>query len=140
MKKNLMPDMQKVKMSDRSGAEFTMFLEVRKRAKGYVIFVADTHQLGASKLAQDAVFYIEKVCQKLHLDPKQVQFYRHIYQHNMGSVFGRFNINWENPQKPSYKFQMLTNIEELQSVNLIIATSEIVPLAELAGKKRHQAA
>jgi len=136
MKKNLLPSMRKVKMTDRQGEEFAMWIEVRKTADKTYVFLSDTHQLGASKIAQDAVYFFTKISKRLNLDEKKSIFYRHIYQEQMGSLFGKFNVDWENQSGPSYKFQMLTNIDDLQSVSKIISASESVSLQEQAAAKQ----
>ncbi|GAB1258929.1 hypothetical protein NBRC116494_34310 [Aurantivibrio plasticivorans] len=136
-KKNLMPEMQKVKMQDRDGNEFSMQLELRKSDSKYFVFLTDTHQLGGSRLAQDAVFFIEKVCQKLCLDNTHTQFYRHIYNEQMGSMFGRFNISWENTDGPSYGFQMLTNLDDVNGINKMLKESQAISLADhVAGRRK----
>ena len=132
-----MPNMQKVKMQDRDGTEFTMQLELRKGEKGYFVFLTDTHQLGGSRLAQDAVFYIEKICQKLCLDNTHTKFYRHIFNEQMGSLFGRFNINWENAGNPSYGFQVLTNLDDLNGINEVLKSTGVISLADhVAGRRQ----
>lgn len=136
MKKNLLPSMRKVKMTDRQGEEFAMWIEVRKSDDNTYVFLSDTHQLGTSRIAQDAVYLFAKVAKRLNLDAKNSVFYRHIYQEQMGSLFGKFNVDWENKSGPSYKFQMLTNIDDLQSVSKVIAASERVSLQEQATAKQ----
>lgn len=136
MKKNLLPDMKKVKMTDPAGEEFTMELELRRQGEAMYVFVADTHQLGDSHLAQDAVFFFEKICQRFQLSPEKTVFFRHIFQEQMGSLFGRFHVDWQGKEGPSYKFHMLTNIEDLQSMTRMIETSEPVDLAERLSQHR----
>lgn len=133
-KKNLLPQMQKVKMTDKDGGEFSLWMEVRRGENGTYVFVSDTNQLGSSRLAQDTVYYFGKLCQRLNLDTEDTVFYRHIYQENMGSMFGRFHIDWDAKPEPSYKFQMLTNIDELQSVTKLIESTVFVDLAELTAR------
>ncbi len=130
MKKNLLPNMRKVKMTDRQGEEFAMWIEVRKSDEQIYVFLSDTHQLGTSKLAQDAVYYFAKISKRLNLEGKNSVFFRHIYQEQMGSLFGQFNVDWENQAGPSYKFQMLTNIDDLQGVSKILDASESVNLQD----------
>lgn len=136
MKKlNLLPDMQHVSMSAKNGETSSLALEVRRGEKGLYVFISDSSQLGASRLAQDAVHFLEKVCQKLNLDPQQTTFYRHIYQEQMGSLFGRYTVNWAGESGPSYRFQMLTNIDELTGIKRILDATVKLNIAELASKK-----
>lgn len=136
MKKNLLPDMQKVKMTDREGVAFAMEIGLRKTDKFIYVFLSDTHHPGASRLAQDAMYYIKKIAQRLDLDKGNAIFYRHIYQEQMGSTFGRFNVDWKNDLGPSYKFQMLTNVDDLQNVNYIIANSTPLSLEEQVSERK----
>lgn len=131
MKKNLLPSMQKISMKDKNGSDFSMSIEVRRNETTTYVFVADTHQLGSSRIAQDAVYYFDKLCRLLKLDGDKTVFFRHIYQEHMGSLFGRFLVNWNAQPEPSYRFQMLTNIDDLQSVNRLLTTSTKLNVEEL---------
>lgn len=135
IKKNLLPTMQKVKMTDKDGEEFSLWMEVRRGENGTYVFVSDSSQLGTSRLAQDTVYYFSKICRRLNLDSDSTVFYRHIYQENMGSMFGRFHIDWSAQPEPSYKFHMLTNIDELQSVTKLLKATAFVDLAELSAQQ-----
>lgn len=136
MKKNLLPDMQKVKMTSREGKEFVMEIHLRKRGGTTYVFLADTTQLGSSRLAKDAMYYIERIVARLNLDGTNTVFFRHIYQEQMGSAFGRFNVDWKNDSGPSYKFQMLTNIDDLQSIGQIIKSSTPVDIQDQATARK----
>ncbi|MGQ9425800.1 hypothetical protein ACXYTJ_09040 [Gilvimarinus sp. F26214L] len=133
MKKNLLPDMQRVKMKDRDGAEFVMWLEIRKDHERTYVFLSDTHQVGESKLAQDAMFLIEKVKQRLKLDPETTRFFRHIYQEQLGSTFGRFDVDWQGSE-PNYRFRMLTNLEDIQEVQHILESTRPFRFGEVTRK------
>ena len=135
MKKNLLPDMQSVKVNDKNGVATTLSIEVRRGEKGLYVFLADNNQLGNSRLAQDAVYFFEKISQRLNLDQTQTTFYRHIFQDQMGSLFGRFKVDWTAEEGPSYRFQMLTNIDDLNNIKKILSSTVKVSLAELAGKQ-----
>ena len=135
MKKNLLPTMQAVKVADKNGETTSLSIEVRRGENGIYVFLSDASQLGASRLAQDAVHYFEKVCHRLNLDQHAVTFYRHIFQDQMGSLFGRYQVDWEAKAGPSYRFQMLTNIDELHSVKTILDSTVKVDLSELAGQR-----
>jgi hypothetical protein len=127
--------MQQVKVSDKSGETVSLSIEVRRGENGIYVFLSDSNQLGASRLAQDAVYFFEKISQRLNLDQQHTTFYRHIYQAQMGSLFGRYSVNWKAESGPSYRFQMLTNIDDLHSVKRILETTVNVSLTELAGKQ-----
>lgn len=135
MKKNLLPDMQQVKIADQKGEVVNLSIEVRRGKNGMYVFLADSNQLGTSRLAQDAVYFLDKISQRLNLDQNGTTFYRHIFQGQMGSLFGRYSVDWEAEEGPSYRFQMLTNIDDLHSVKHILDSTIKVELAELAGKK-----
>lgn len=134
MRKNLLPEMQKVKMTDKDGSEFVMKIDLREGNGLTYVFLSDTHQPGASRLAQNAMYYIEKISQRLNLANADTVFYRHIYQEQMGSTFGRFKVDWKNEAGPSYKFEMLTNIDDLHSISGIIETTRPVSLQEQVQK------
>lgn len=119
-------------MADRSGEEFTMWLELRQFSGRNYVFLTDSHQLGSSRLAQDAMFYIEKVSKKLNLDVENTVFYRHICTDHMGSLFGRFVVNWAGEDGPKYRFQMLTNIDDLQNIKNVLSVAEPI---DFTGKK-----
>lgn len=135
MKKNLLPDMQAVKISDRDGEALDLSIEVRRGENGLYVFLSDSHQLGSSRLAQDAVFFFEKVCARLNLNKETTTFYRHIFQGQMGSLFGRYKVDWEAENGPSYRFQMLTNIDDLHGVKALLDSTAKLELSELAGQK-----
>jgi len=137
MKTNMLPNMHKVKMINKDGEEFVMSLELRSDGQTNYVFLSDTNELGSSRLAKDAVYLIDKICRRLKLSGESTVFFRHIYQEQMGSMFGRFNVDWKNNTGPSYKFQMLTNIEEVLGVKRILATTEVVPL-EYQAQTAHQ--
>lgn len=132
MKTSLLPEMQRVKMTDKDGTEFVMEVDLRKGDDLTYVFLSDTHQAGASRLAQDAMHYLERLSQRLNLDQETTIFYRHIYHEQMGSTFGRFEVDWDNASGPSYKFQMLNNLEELQRISRIIKSSTRVSVQEAA--------
>ena len=134
-KQNLLPDMQQVKVSDKNGEAANLSIEVRRGENGMYVFLADSSQLGASRLAQDAMHFLKKVSQRLNLNQEKTVFYRHIYQDQMGSLFGRYSVDWNNEDGASYRFQMLTNIDELNSVKKILASTVKLELAELASKQ-----
>lgn len=135
MKKNFLPNMQPVKISDKSGEGVSLSIEVRRGENGIYIFLSDSNQLGGSHLAQDAVHFFEKISQRLNLAPQKTTFYRHIYQEQMGSLFGRYVIDWNAEEGPSYRFHMLTNIDELHNVRKLLETTVKVDLVALASKK-----
>lgn len=114
--------MRRVKMTDSDGKEFVMEMDLRKGEDGLIhVFLSDTHQPGTSRLAQNAMYYIQQIVQKTKLDTSKAIFYRHIYMDETGSTFGRFNVDWENG--PSYKFQMLHNLEDHQKIKQFLETS-----------------
>lgn len=122
MKKNLLPNMRRVKMTDSDGKEFVMEMDLRKDNNGLIyVFLSDTHQPGTSRLAQNAMHYIEQIVRRTKLDTKNAVFYRHIYQEESGSSFGRFEVDWENG--PSYKFRMLHNLEDHQKIKELVESS-----------------
>lgn len=135
MKKNLLPEMQSVKISDRTGEQIELSIAVRRGENGLYLFLSDSSQLGSSRLAQDAVFIFDKICTRLNLDKNQTIFYRHIFQDQMGSLFGRYSVDWENQSGPSYRFQMLTNIEDLHGVQRLLDSTATIELSELVGKQ-----
>ncbi len=126
MRKNLLPNMQPMQLTDRDGMVFTVQIEVRKREDQYFVFLSDTHQLGGSRIAQDAMYCFGEIRKQLKLEARKTVFYRHIYQQNMGSLFGRFDMKWGDSSPTTYKFQMLTNIDDLQSVKNLLRDSEAV--------------
>ncbi len=131
MKKNLLPEMQQITMSDQSGEQISLSVEVRRGENGLYVFLSDAHQLGASRLAQNAVFFFEKICHRLNLKQEETTFYRHIFQDQMGSLFGRYSVDWASKEGPSYKFQMLTNIDDLHNVKSLLDSTAKLELAEL---------
>ncbi len=139
MRINLLPTMENVKLTDRDGQPFLMAVELRKFGEKMYVFMSDGNQLGSSVLAKDAVFYLEKIAKNLHLDTKNTIFYRHIFQEQMGSLFGRFRVDWENTESLSYQFKMLTNIEDLESIKHVIDGSESISLASLAASQKNAA-
>lgn len=136
MKKNLMPDMRRVKMVNRDGEAFVMWLELRKGGGTNYVFLTDTNDLGDSRLARDAVYLLDKICRQLSLRGDDTVFYRHIYREQVGSIFGHFEVDWHNPEGARYKFQMLTNLEDLHHIRRVLDTTEVVPLeAQVSHRK-----
>lgn len=128
MKTNLLPDMKEITLSDQAGEQVSLSIEVRHGETGLSVFLSDSSQLGASRLAQNAVYLIDQVCQYLDLDLEETTFYRHIYQEPMGSLFGTYSIDWE---AQTYRFQMLTNIDELHNVKTLLDATDKIELADL---------
>ncbi|MGH1470934.1 MAG: hypothetical protein ACRBCS_07050 [Cellvibrionaceae bacterium] len=139
MRINLLPEMQNVKLADREHNTFYMSVELRKLDGKTYVFMSDGNPVGASVLAKDAVFYLEKISQRLGLDTKTTVFYRHIFQEQMGSLFGRFNVDWENSESLSYQFKMLTNIDDLDNIKEIINSSEKVCLSSFVSTEKNAA-
>lgn len=136
MKKNLLPQMQKVKMTDREGSEFAMYIDLRRGDDCTYVFLSDTSQPGTSHLAQDAMFHIERIVERLNLDRATSVFYRHIYQEQMGSTFGRFTVDWRHESGPRYRFQMLTSGDDLQRIGHIIETSAPISLQDQVARRK----
>ena len=128
VKKNLLPAMTDVRLRDRDGKDVAMTIDAKVYKGRTYIFVSDTHQLGASKLAKDALYFIQQLIDRFHFDTTNTEFYRHIYQEQMGSVFGRFKVDWNGGNDPSYRFQMLTNVDDMVGITRILADGEVLSL------------
>lgn len=139
MRKNLLPNMQDVKLTDLNGDKLSMSVELRQRDNMTCVFMSDGNSVGSSALAKDAVFYLKKIAKRLGLDTEHTIFYRHIYQEQIGSLFGRFNVDWENNENLSYQFKMLTNVDDLVNVKEIIEDSETISLAEFSAAAKNAA-
>ena len=130
VKKNLLPAMIDVRLRDRDSKDVAMTVDAKIHKGRVFVFVSDTHQLGASKLAKDALFFIQQLIDRFQLDATKTEFYRHIYQEQMGSVFGRFNVDWNGGNDPSYRFQMLTNVDDMVGITRILADGELLDLSQ----------
>lgn len=128
VKKSLLPAMLDVRLRDREGKDVVMSVDARTLKGRIYLFVSDTHQLGASHLAKDALYFIQQLVDRFQLDTDNTEFYRHIYQEQMGSVFGRFQVDWNGGSDPSYRFQMLTNVDDMVGITRILADGETVEL------------
>lgn len=134
-KKNAVPEMQATTVVDREGDGLEMMIKAKMFNGRIYVFVSDSNQLGSSFLAKDALFYIQQLVDRFSLDTQKTEFYRHIYQETMGSLFGRFIVNWNNGSDPSYRFQMLTNVDDMVGVNKVLNKGEDVSLIETMAKR-----
>lgn len=135
VKKDVLSGSTPVTLVDRDGKPVEMTAAAKALNGRTYIFVSDTHQLGASNLAKDALFYIQQIVDRFQLNSESTEFFRHIYQENMGSLFGRFIVNWNSGSDPSYRFQMLTNIDDMVGVNNILSSGEDFELTESKGQR-----
>lgn len=113
---------------DRDGVEVGVDVKVFALAGNVSVFLADKQNSTSSSVSRNAATYLAQLVQRLDLHPVSTHFYRHVYNPQQGSLFGRFDIVWDGTQLVSYKFVMLNNLDEGKQLREWLDKATLVPI------------
>jgi hypothetical protein len=128
MKPTLMPKMTGVQLRDRDGVSVTVDVKVFAHGGKVVVVMADRSTATSSLIARNAATYIVQLVERLQLHPGATQFFRHVYFPQQGSLFGRFDVVWQEQQLISYSFVMLNNLDDGKRLQEWLVTAALVPI------------
>ena len=128
MKTNCLPKMTSVLLFDRDKVEVGVDVKVLALAGTVAVFMSDRQNNTSSSISRNAATYLAQLAQRLSLHPVSTQFYRHVYNPQQGSLFGRFDIVWSDVELVSYKFVMLNNLDEGKRLQDWIVKATVVPI------------
>ena len=120
--------MTSVLLLDRDKVEVGVDVKVLALAGTVAVFMSDRQNNTSSSISRNAATYLAQLSQRLSLHPVSTQFYRHVYNPQQGSLFGRFDIVWSDVELVSYKFVMLNNLDEGKRLQDWIAKATVVPI------------
>lgn len=113
---------------DRDNVEVGVDVKVLALAGTVAVFMADRQGNSSSSISRNAATYLAQLARRLGLHPTSTQFYRHVYHPQQGSLFGRFDIVWNDMALVNYKFVMLNNLDEGKRLQDWIAKATVVPI------------
>jgi hypothetical protein len=128
MKTNCLPKMTAMLLLDRDNVEVGVDVKVLALAGTVAVFMADRQGNSSSSISRNAATYLAQLARRLGLHPTSTQFYRHVYHPQQGSLFGRFDIVWNDIALVNYKFVMLNNLDEGKRLQDWIAKATVVPI------------
>ncbi|HTF85937.1 MAG TPA: hypothetical protein VL987_15245 [Cellvibrio sp.] len=128
MKTNCLPKMTAMLLLDRDNVEVGVDVKVLALAGTVAVFMADRQGNSSSSISRNAATYLAQLARRLGLHPTSTQFYRHVYHPQQGSLFGRFDIVWNDMALVNYKFVMLNNLDEGKRLQDWIAKATVVPI------------
>lgn len=123
-----MPKMTGVQLRDRDGVSVTVDVKVFAEGGKVAVVMADRSSESSSQIARNAANYIGQLVERLQLHPATTQFYRHVYLPQQGSLFGRFDVVWQERQLISYSFAMLNNLDDGKYLQQWLAIASQVPI------------
>lgn len=128
MKTNHLPKMTPVLLNDRDGHEVVVDVKVFALAGVVSVFLSDKTADASGLISRNAACYLAQLIQRLGVHPASTRFYRHVNHPQQGSLFGRFDIVWDGDELASYKFVMLSNLDEGKNLKEWIAKATNVPI------------
>lgn len=129
MKPSLFPKMTAVQLVDREGLNQTLDVRLLAQGQEVYVFMADKVTTGNGLLARNAAVYIPQLLDRLQLDPAHARFFRHVYLPTQGSLFGRYEVVWQERQLISYSFAMLNNLDEGKRLKAWIEAASTLPIS-----------
>lgn len=120
--------MTPVLLLDREGVEVAVDIKVLALAGSISVFISDKQTSTAGSISRNAAAYLVQLVRRLGLHPVSTHFYRHVYNPQQGSLFGRFDIVWQDAELVSYKFVMLNNLDEGKQLREWIVKATVVPI------------
>lgn len=128
MKATCLPKMTVMLLLDRDNVEVGVDVKVLALAGTVAVFMSDRQNIASGSISRNAATYLPQLVQRLGLHPVSTQFYRHVFHPQQGSLFGRFDIVWNEAELVSYKFVMLNNLDEGKRLQEWIAKATAVPI------------
>ena len=109
MKVNLIPKMSAVQLTDRDGTNVLVDIKAFERQGQTHVFMSDQANPGNGSIARNGGVFIPQLSQRFGLQQSDSFFYRHVYLAQSGSLFGRFDLNWQESELSDYTFTMISN-------------------------------
>lgn len=128
MKINLLPTMTPILLRDREGVEVAVDVKVFALAGNISVFTSDRTVNPSGLISRNAACYLAQLTFRLGLHPVSTSFYRHVFHPVQGSLFGHFDIVWNGGELASYKFAMLSNLDEGKRLQEWISKATNVPI------------
>ncbi|BFM17251.1 hypothetical protein R50073_34340 [Maricurvus nonylphenolicus] len=127
MKQNLLPDMELLSVKDRDGNPCDIGVQALRHDDDTYIFLSDMSE--ETVIARNSAVIINQLVKRLRLNYEKTQFVRHVHTAQSGSLFGRFNIQWDGLAVGSYTFNMLNNLDEADSIREVLFMGDAMPIA-----------
>ena len=127
MRQNLLPDMLRITLLDRDNQSVDLGINILSYDNTTYIFMADVDEQPV--LARNASGFISQLVQKLRLDCAATQFVRHVFTPQSGSLFGMFDVQWQEQTVASYSFTMLNHVDEADSIREVLLMGNSLAVA-----------
>jgi hypothetical protein len=109
MKANLIPKMSAVQLMDRDSRKVSVDIKAFQRQGQTHVFMSDQANAGNGSIARNGGVFIAQLNQRFGLEQSDSYFYRHVFLAASGSLFGRFDLNWQANELLDYTFTMISN-------------------------------
>ena len=109
MKVNLIPKMSAVQLMDRDGHTVSVDIKAFEYQGQTHVFMSDQANAGNGSIARNGGVFIPQLNQRFGLEQNDSYFYRHVFLAASGSLFGRFDLNWQDNELIDYTFTMIAN-------------------------------
>lgn len=129
MKVNLIPGMSAIQLLDRDGCKAQVDIKMFSFQGDTHVFMADRANVGRASIGRNGGVYIPQLAERLALDRSRSYFYRHVFMPASGSLFGRFELEWQQHELTSYTFSMLNNLDQGQQLKQLLTAAEPVVLS-----------
>lgn len=116
MKANQIPKMTAVLLLDRDAAKVSVDVKAFQYEGETHVFLTDQVDAGSGSVARNCGVFIPQILDRFDLDAATTQFYRHVFKPASGSLFGRFELNWQDGELAHYTFAMLSTLGENRSM------------------------
>lgn len=127
MRQNLLPDMLRITLLDRDNQSIDLGINILSYEDTTYVFMADID--GQAVLARNASGFISQLVQKLRLDCDGSRFIRHVFTPQSGSLFGVFDVQWQEQDVGSYSFTMLNHVDEADSIREVLLMGDSLAVA-----------
>lgn len=129
MKVNLIPDMSAVQLLDRDGCKVQVDIKAFHFQGDTHVFMADRANVGRASIGRNGGVYIPQLAERLALDRNRSYFYRHVFMPASGSLFGRFELEWQQRELASYTFSMLNDLDQGRQLKQLLTAAKPVTLS-----------
>lgn len=129
MKVNLLPQMSPVQLLDRDGSKAQVDIKVLSFQGDTHVFMTDRANVGRASIGRNGGVYIPQLVERLALDRARSYFYRHVFMSTSGSLFGRFDLDWQSDELSSYTFSMLNSLDQGRQLKSLLTAAKPVLLS-----------
>ena len=129
MKVNLIPKMSAVQLMDRDGRRVSVNIKAFERQGQTHVFMSDQSNAGNGSIARNGGIFISQLNQRFGLEQSDSFFYRHVFLAASGSLFGRFDLNWQDGELSDYTFTMLSSPAETFALKSLFTQATPITLS-----------